>query len=59
MRTIVFTKNYKDGNRYRLKGTELEVLAWKAEELIKEKKVAKIVYEKVETTMLVEKKETR
>ena len=59
MRRIIFLKNYKDGNRYRLKGTELEVLAWKAEELIKEKKVARIVYEKVETTMKVNKMETR
>ena len=37
---IKITRNYKDGNRYRYRGQELNVVPWKAEELIN-KKVAK------------------
>ena len=35
IRKIEIIENYKDGNRYRLKGEVLEVLTWKAEELIR------------------------
>ena len=57
---IEITKNHKSGNRHYLKGKTYEVpkemLEWKAKELIK-KKVAR--FQKIETTMIEEKKETR
>ena len=58
MITIRITKNHKDGNRYRLKGQEFDVLTWKADELIK-LKVAELVKKDIETTMKKEDKETR
>ena len=50
MKKIEILKNYQDGNRIRLKGQELEVLEWKADELIK-LGVAKLKYKEVETNM--------
>lgn len=58
MKIIEITKNYKDGNRHRLKGQIIEVMPWKAEELIG-LKVAKLAYKEIETTMQKEDKETR
>lgn len=58
MKIIEITKNYKDGNRHRLKGQILEVMPWKANELIN-LKVAKLVYKEIETTMQKEDKEIR
>ena len=39
--TVIVLKNFKDGNRYRLKGEELNVTPWKRDELIK-KKIVKL-----------------
>ena len=50
MKKIEILKNVKDGNRYRIKGQILEVLPWKAQELIRQK-VAKLHYDVIETTM--------
>lgn len=47
IRVIEITENFKDGNRYRLKGEIIECLTWKAEELIKTGK-AKLVEDKPE-----------
>jgi hypothetical protein len=58
MKKIEITKNYQDGNRYRLKGQTIFVLPRKAKELI-DLKVAKALYKDIETTMKKEIKEVR
>jgi len=52
MKLIEITKNYKDGNIHLLKGQKVDVMPWKADELIK-LEVAKLVYKDVETNMLI------
>ncbi len=53
---VEITKNYQDGNRMRLKGTILQVMPWKAEELLKQK-VARVLFKKL-VAVPIEKVET-
>jgi len=55
---IEIIKNFKDNNRYRLKGLIMEVTPWKAEELV-QRKVAKVAFKEVETAEKIDIKETR
>lgn len=55
---IIIIKNFKDNNRFRLKGQLLDVVPWKGQELIK-RKVAKVAFKDVETTQRIDIKEER